>query len=71
MTMIDLILSPEQISLVSAAPDLLAACEAALPLLIEVGELVPDGVYFDNQPVIDRLEAAIAKARGRQREAAP
>lgn len=61
--MIELILSPEQISLISAAPDLLKACEAAHALLVEASELVPPGIWFDNQPVIDQLKAAIAKAR--------
>ncbi len=50
--------------LFAAAPDLLLACEAALPLLMEASELVPDGALFDNGIAIKLLEAAIAKARG-------
>lgn len=51
--------------LIAAAPDLLKACEAALPLLIDATELVPAGAPFDNGPAIKMLQAAIAKARER------
>jgi hypothetical protein len=54
----------QMVQLANAAPDLLAACEAALELLREATDLIPDFVPFDDGPVIEQIEAAIAKAKG-------
>ena len=45
--------------LIAAAPELLQACKAALISMID------DSYYQEFKPVIDTLEAAIAKAEGR------
>jgi hypothetical protein len=46
--------------LIAAAPELLAACEAALPEL----DFVSDGLGEGFHTVVDGLRAAIAKAKG-------
>ena len=47
--------------LIAAAPDLLAACEAAYAWMLY---LVDDMVAPDERIVLEKLSAAIAKARG-------
>jgi len=77
--MIDLILSPEQISLISAAPDLLAACETgdeswSGPSFLSIAADIIDEELPSRHHLAIGLrakaaaeQAAIAKARGRQR----
>jgi hypothetical protein len=63
--MIDLILSPEQMRLISAAPDLLEAAEFALSVI------KAQGLYdVSERMAADKLERAIAKARGENRHEA-
>lgn len=59
MAALDLILSPAQFALVAAAPDLLKAAELATSVLRS------QGMYDQSERMaVERLEAAIAKARG-------
>lgn len=59
----DTLCQPHDANLIATAPELLAACEMALEIL--KGEMTQDEENFDMPPVVvDRLEAAIEKAKG-------
>lgn len=49
--------------LVAAAPDLLAACEAVLPIIESLDSAKEEG--DDDEPLAAQLRAAIAKAKGK------
>ena len=50
--------------LIAAAPDLLAACEAARNRLVEIHDIMD----IDSFGIIQRLDTAIAKAKGESNE---
>lgn len=49
--------------LIAAAPDLLAACEAVLPIIESLDSAKEEG--DDDEPLAAQLRAAIAKAKGK------